>query len=98
MRERTRLQKAGEFSIFLSACLAGVLSVPAIMSVIGLSVLLLVVSDRGQQRALIDGFQSLPKDWIRTLTFGSHIALNMLALAAAYGVGWLLRRGFQFVV
>jgi hypothetical protein len=98
MGERTRLQKAGEFSIFLSACLAGILSVPAIMSVIGLSVLLLVVSDRGQHRALMDRFQSLPKDWILTLSFGSHIALNVVALAAAYGVGWLLNRGFQFVV
>ena len=96
--ERTRFQQAAEFSIFLSACLGGVFSVPAVLSVIGLSVLLLVVSDRGQHRALMDRFQSLPKDWILTLSFGSHIALNVVALAAAYGVGWLLNRVFQFVV
>lgn len=87
MRERTRFQEAGEFSIFLTACLAGALSVPALLSVLSLSVLLLFVADRGQHRELVERFQSLPRDWILLLSFGSHVVLNMLSLAASYAVG-----------
>lgn len=93
MRARTRFQQAGELSVFLTACLAGAFAVPALLSVTSLSVLLLFVSDRGQHRALVERFQSRPRDWILLLSFGSHLGLNMLALAASYAVGWFFIRG-----
>lgn len=91
-RARTGLQQAGEFSVFLTACLAGAFSVPALLSIVCLSVLLLYVSDRGQHRELVERFQSLPRDWIVLLSVGSHLALNVLALAAAYIFGWILMK------
>lgn len=92
-RERSVLQQSAEFSVFLTACLAGAFSVPALLSIMCLSLLLLLVSDRGQHRDLVERFQSLPKDWILLLSIGSHIGLNILALAASYAVGWVIIRG-----
>lgn len=97
MLERTRLQKAGELSIFMSACLAGVLSVPAVVCVLGLSAFLMVVADRGQHRGLVERFPSQPKERILLLSIVSHLLLNCTALAGAYVLGWAMMRGLAAI-
>lgn len=91
MKERTRLQWVGEFSVFLSACLAGFCSVPALWSVFGLSVLLLSVSDRGQHGALVEQARFVSRHWIMLVSLGSHLVLNSIALTASYAVGWIVK-------
>lgn len=91
MRERTRFQKAGELSVFLSACLAGLLSAPVLGSILALSVLLLCVGDRGQHWHLVERARRVPRVWVLGVSLTSHLALNAIALGGAYGIGWAVR-------
>lgn len=92
--ERTIYQKALEIAIMFAGALAGSLSFPAVPSVIGLSMALLFVSDRGQHRALADRFPRKPRAQLVAISLGAYMTLNMVALGGCYILGAMISRLF----
>lgn len=97
VQERTRLQRAAELAIMFAGCLGGVLHLPAGVVVVGLGVLLLFVSDRGQHRELADKAPQRPRWVVIGFSMMAYLTLNMVAVAACYVlggvVGWLFGVG-----
>jgi hypothetical protein len=78
-----------EIAIMFAGCLAGALQFPAGVTVIGLGVLLLFVSDRGQHRELADKARDRPRGAVVLLSMSAYLTLNMVALAGCYLAGSL---------
>lgn len=87
MRERTRLEGGMELAIMFAGCLAGLLHLPGGLSVVGLGVVLLFVSDRGQHRDLADQVSGRPRAAVVALSMAAYLTLNMVAVAGCYVLG-----------
>lgn len=90
LKKRTKLQGAGEIAILLSASAAGASRMAPGIVVVGLGILLLFVSDRGQHRWLADQARHKPRGAVIFFSVMAHLVLNMVAVAAAYIAGALI--------
>lgn len=82
-----RLRQAVSLAVFALAGACEVFALPAAPSVLGLGILLLGASDKGQHRALADQNPSRPRAGVIGLSIGAHYGLNVIALLASYAAG-----------
>lgn len=96
LKDRTKLQSAAEMAVFLAGGLAGASGISPGASVVGLGVLLMIVSERGQHRWLADQARTKPRGAVIFFSMMAHLVLNMVAVAAAYLLGAVIFRVFGF--